>query len=350
MAISQDELLKMLGLVKQQPTAVPKGMEGVGVHYESLGDPWKALASMPGLSTQQAIALGQLKAQSGDTTKQAYVPPTPSVDFTEALQRARDVLDPLYDQSRRSMTRDIQRDFISRGMFGQPDSGGIAAQRLAPLEASRVSDIAKLAQSIEQTAKEQAMRQQETAFGQQMAQQQFGLQESQLSRQREQDKIQNIMNALNLQRQMTESEAGLTGMYQGQPTWERQYQEQQLNLERTRAAQEADYKAWLQSKGISEQQGQIATSGYISQILGFDNPDVAFQYLNQNATAIANDGADINAVLSALKAKWPNYYRGSLVERALSLAQNDWNFMVADTPQERLEILNSYINMLTSLE
>jgi hypothetical protein len=65
-----------------------------------------------------------------------------------------------------------------------------------------------------------------------------------------------------------------------------------------------DYKAHLKSLDLTEQQGKVATNGYMSKILGYDNVEDALAYVAKNAETIANDGANVGSILDAIDAKF----------------------------------------------
>jgi hypothetical protein len=65
-----------------------------------------------------------------------------------------------------------------------------------------------------------------------------------------------------------------------------------------------DYKAHLKSLDLTEQQGKVATNGYMSQIMKYDSLEDALSYIAKNSETIANDGADVGAILDAVDAKF----------------------------------------------
>lgn len=81
--------------------------------------------------------------------------------------------------------------------------------------------------------------------------------------------------------------------------------QKQYDLSVTKNNQDADYQGWLKSSGISKQNGEKATNGYTSKILGFGSRDEAINYLNKFGDDITNDGANISNILNAIDEKWP---------------------------------------------
>lgn len=77
-----------------------------------------------------------------------------------------------------------------------------------------------------------------------------------------------------------------------------------LNLSRSEFETEKEYKEHLKKLGISEQNGKIATNGYMSSILGKKSLADALDYIATHSETIANDGADVGAILDAVDAKW----------------------------------------------
>ncbi len=112
--------------------------------------------------------------------------------------------------------------------------------------------------------------------------------------------------------QLPFKEAEITGIYKGQPTQAARQAAATQALSRARLEQEADYRSYLKQKDLTEQQGEMATNGYISQILAQPTADAAFNYIVEHANDIVNDGADINKILAAFRQKWPERYSASL--------------------------------------
>lgn len=73
-----------------------------------------------------------------------------------------------------------------------------------------------------------------------------------------------------------------------------------------RAAFELDRIATEQQLG--RQTNPVVTSRVIGQVVGMSGPDAAFRWLSENAYRLAGEGADLNAVLQAIIARWPEHF------------------------------------------
>lgn len=105
---------------------------------------------------------------------------------------------------------------------------------------------------------------------------------------------------------------------------EKQYRQAALELDRIRAAQDADYKNFLKQQGISEQRARSATAAYVATIFSLPSREEALQYLVHNRKAIADDGANISELLRAIEMRWPSEKEAS----SSSASSNPWGLLM----------------------
>lgn len=118
--------------------------------------------------------------------RQPPMPPTLSYD--EALRRAEDVLNPVYDRHLRDTLKQIDSANIARGFYGQLPGDALARSTAADIQGARASQIANLAQQMVGQSEQQALAQQQLAL--QWAQQQ------QAARQQAMSNFGNFANTL----------------------------------------------------------------------------------------------------------------------------------------------------------
>ena len=80
---------------------------------------------------------------------------------------------------------------------------------------------------------------------------------------------------------------------------------QQVEIQRLANQSDMEYREFQKQQGISEKQGEVATNGYISTLLGYGDADSAIEYIVRNASTIANDGANMGAIINALEYRFP---------------------------------------------
>lgn len=93
-------------------------------------------------------------------------------------------------------------------------------------------------------------------------------------------------------------------------------QQNALAIQKMTAQSDADYKKWQENMGITQQQGQAATSGYTSQAIGQGNMQAAVKWLFNHASDIAKDGADMKTILASVESVYPG------ATKALTAASN----------------------------
>lgn len=118
--------------------------------------------------------------------------------------------------------------------------------------------------------------------------------------------------------------------------------------------QDKNYQKWLQDNQITEQQGIKATNGYISQLMAQGSREAAMSYIVQHANDITNDGGNVTQLMNAIDAMYPAAKSSvsnqpspyDVNKQALTMAQNDPNYLKAKTPEEKQAIVQQYVQML----
>jgi len=91
-----------------------------------------------------------------------YQPP-PVLSWEEAQKRAEATLTPLYQQQLQERLRDVERDLIRRGLFGQMPSVPLTREETARIENARAAAIAQLANELIGRSETQARAAEEAA-------------------------------------------------------------------------------------------------------------------------------------------------------------------------------------------
>jgi hypothetical protein len=84
-----------------------------------------------------------------------------------------------------------------------------------------------------------------------------------------------------------------------------------LNLDSQRLAQDADWRGWLEDKGTTEMQSEVATNKVIADIAGIRNADDAYKYIAKNVDKLTNAGVNLSKVLQAFRTYFPDRFRSS---------------------------------------
>lgn len=92
-------------------------------------------------------------------------PQIPTLSYDEAVQRAQQALNPIYQQALQETLRDVQQDVMRRGFFGQLPGAALSQDAAARIESGRAAAIANLAnqmvgQSLDAALRQQALAQQ----------------------------------------------------------------------------------------------------------------------------------------------------------------------------------------------
>lgn len=143
------------------------------------------LATAPYYLQMIGAGINLLKSLFGGG-RQPPMPPT--LSYNEALRRAEDVLNPVYDRYLRDTLKQIDSANIARGFYGQLPGDALARSTAADIQGARASQIANLAQQMVGQSEQQALAQQQLAL--QWAQQQ------QAARQQAMSSFANFANTL----------------------------------------------------------------------------------------------------------------------------------------------------------
>lgn len=114
-----------------------------------------------------AIVLGAqaLQAATGLYNNWFNKPEEPkTLSYDEALRRAQEVYNPLYDRQLRDTLQAVDNQNIARGFFGQAPGAALAGQRAADVEGARAAAIAQLANQMVGQSEQQALQQQQLAM------------------------------------------------------------------------------------------------------------------------------------------------------------------------------------------
>src|SRR5690606_661254 len=75
-------------------------------------------------------------------------PPPPTMSREEAVERAQATLNPLYQEMLNETLRNLQRQQIARGFFGQLPGAALERSTAADIETRRAQQIAQLAEQM----------------------------------------------------------------------------------------------------------------------------------------------------------------------------------------------------------
>lgn len=200
---------------------------------------------------QQTEALMQVYAPVMDVTKERLGLNLKTIQ--EQADQQRRLAEAAYQgalaSTRRQETADwntIVKSALSRGLGASPLTSyeqRKVAEAYAPeyqqLETNRAAQLANIASQAALSAEELAMqgRDIEAQWASKIAEYAYNAMQSSAAEQKQaiQSLADYFANLASQELQKSFTEAGLTGMYQGQPTWERQYQAAQLANERAKA-------------------------------------------------------------------------------------------------------------------
>lgn len=218
---TEDEINQAYNTVSQQAGGLGLSMSQVDPRYfasQATGQPY---------INDDTIA--KLRQLSPVRQPMAVAAPTPS--FAEALKRAKAQINPLFDVESQNRIQSATNNMLSRGVYGQPFSGRVVAQHLAPLEAQRNAQIAQVAQSIVDSAQQRALQERQLGFNEWQAKQMLDLQRGQFAHTKEQAEFDRFVQALQLA-----SGRRAEDFERERFDYEKQYKDAQLALERQRLA------------------------------------------------------------------------------------------------------------------
>lgn len=140
---------------------------------------------------QGALGLAQLaQTVAGPPAPPPAPKAPPTLGWDEAMRQATETLNPIYDERMQQTLRNVDKELIQRGFFGQLPGAALAGSRAADVERAKAAAIASLGGQMQTQSQEQALAQQRLAA-------EWALNQSNLWNQMQQQKIQGLGNLLN---------------------------------------------------------------------------------------------------------------------------------------------------------
>lgn len=140
---------------------------------------------------QGALGLAQLaQTVAGPPAPPPAPKAPPTLGWDEAMRQATETLSPIYDERMQQTLRNVDKELIQRGFFGQLPGAALAGSRAADVERAKAAAIASLGSQMQTQSQEQALAQQRLAA-------EWALNQSNLWNQMQQQKIQGLGNLLN---------------------------------------------------------------------------------------------------------------------------------------------------------
>lgn len=139
---------------------------------------------------QGALGLAQLaQTVAGPPAPPPAPKAPPTLGWDEAMRQATETLSPIYDERMQQTLRNVDKELIQRGFFGQLPGAALAGSRAADVERAKAAAIASLGGQMQTQSQEQALAQQRLAA-------EWALNQSNLWNQIQQQKIQGLGNLL----------------------------------------------------------------------------------------------------------------------------------------------------------
>lgn len=139
---------------------------------------------------QGALGLAQLaQTVAGPPAPPPAPKAPPTLGWDEAMRQATETLSPIYDERMQQTLRNVDKELIQRGFFGQLPGAALAGSRAADVERAKAAAIASLGSQMQTQSQEQALAQQRLAA-------EWALNQSNLWNQMQQQKIQGLGNLL----------------------------------------------------------------------------------------------------------------------------------------------------------
>lgn len=140
---------------------------------------------------QGALGLAQLaQTVAGPPAPPPAPKAPPTLGWDEAMRQATETLNPIYDERMQQTLRNVDKELIQRGFFGQLPGAALAGSRAADVERAKAAAIASLGGQMQTQSQEQALAQQRLAA-------EWAINQSNLWNQMQQQKIQGLGNLLN---------------------------------------------------------------------------------------------------------------------------------------------------------
>lgn len=113
---------------------------------------------------QGALGLAQLaQTVSGPPAPPPAPKAPPTLGWDEAMRQATETLNPIYDERMQQTLRNVDKELIQRGFFGQLPGAALAGSRAADVERAKAAAIASLGGQMQTQSQEQALAQQRLA-------------------------------------------------------------------------------------------------------------------------------------------------------------------------------------------
>ena len=158
---------------------------------------------------QGALGLAQLaQTVAGPPAPPPAPKAPPTLGWDEAMRQATETLNPIYDERMQQTLRNVDKELIQRGFFGQLPGAALAGSRAADVERAKAAAIASLGGQMQTQSQEQALAQQRLAA-------EWALNQSNLWNQMQQQKIQGLGNLLHTSLYYPLDYAQATGTYLG---------------------------------------------------------------------------------------------------------------------------------------
>jgi len=139
---------------------------------------------------QGALGLAQLaQTVAGPPAPPPAPKAPPTLGWDEAMRQATETLNPIYDERMQQTLRNVDKELIQRGFFGQLPGAALAGSRAADVERAKAAAIASLGGQMQTQSQEQALAQQRLAA-------EWAINQSNLWNQMQEQKIQGLGNLL----------------------------------------------------------------------------------------------------------------------------------------------------------
>ena len=108
--------------------------------------------------------------------------------------------------------------------------------------------------------------------------------------------------------------------------WDNYWKQLGYDTDQARLSSDIGYKNYQMNQGVTQQEAEKKTQLLISDLLHFSTPEEAYNFLaSEQGGLYANQGADLNKALQALKSRWPEYFKSSSGNLTLDDLKNSLN-------------------------
>lgn len=242
----------------------------------------------------------ELLSQFKEATK-----PLPTLSYEEALARAQDIYNPMYERATEEALEAVDKDSMRRGFFGQLPAAALRRTTAADLESKKNQQIAQLANQLQGQSEQNAMSQQRLAMqraGTELEALLGALQNARSTYSNNQDDIVNLVTLLYEIDQAEKDRQKENERYEREWNWkEKEYQDNRADKEWEKDWQERlwkkdlnkpYYKPVSNEPSLSEQRTLAENN---ARILAYKlkgqgkSYDEALDYLRSNADSFADE-------------------------------------------------------------